>query len=215
LAKLLIISFQYNIESVCFFHSNPVFRMLFCVVRAAFFACKNELLLKYLTSIKQYLTRFNTKCKRNVLVYCGNPINWYLRLAWVEFRPSHLLVCWYLSLFFVVILNCSRQMPGYIRFVPKYFLLVFLKPFKDEKTESNYLYNAPWFPRKHCFLEGSQVSFICPSGKRSRSVWSIGGTILTGENQSTWFKDEITLVCISRWRSYRAVNTLYIGYANQ
>ena len=42
--------------------------------------------------------------------------------------------------FFVVLLNCSRQIPGYNRFVPNHFLSIVLKSFKDEKSESNYLY---------------------------------------------------------------------------
>ena len=117
--------------------------------------------------------------------------------------------------FFVVLLNCTRQLRGYNRFVPNHFLSIVLNPFKDEKSESTYLYNAPWFPRKHCFLEGSQASYICPSAKRSKLVWSTCGTVLTGKNQSTWFKNEVTLVCISRWMSYCAVNSFCLGYSNQ
>jgi hypothetical protein len=44
-------------------------------------------------------------------------------------------ICWSASIFqfFVVLLKCSRQRPGYYRFVPNYFLSIVLKPFKDDK----------------------------------------------------------------------------------
>ena len=38
-------------------------------------------------------------------------------------------------------------------------------PFKDEKIENTFLSNYPWFPKVHCFLEGSQASPICRYGK--------------------------------------------------
>ena len=34
-------------------------------------------------------------------------------------------------------------------------------------SESNFLSNAPRFPKEHCFLEGSQVAHVCPAGKRN------------------------------------------------
>ena len=35
----------------------------------------------------------------------------------------------------------------------------------QERGESNLLSNASRFPTEHCFLEGSQVSSVCPSGE--------------------------------------------------
>jgi hypothetical protein len=35
------------------------------------------------------------------------------------------------------------------------------------ENESNFLSNAPQFPKEHCFLEGSQGFPVCPSGKRN------------------------------------------------
>jgi hypothetical protein len=48
-------------------------------------------------------------------------------------------------------------------------------------------FSIQYFPisERPLFLEGFQASFICPSGERWR-VWSIGGMIVVGKNQSTW-----------------------------
>jgi hypothetical protein len=43
-------------------------------------------------------------------------------------------------------------------------------PFKDEKSETIFLSNAPRFPKQPCFLESFQVSPLCPSGKNSRQM---------------------------------------------
>ena len=40
----------------------------------------------------------------------------------------------------------------------------------QERGESNLLSNAPRFTTEHCFLEGSQVSSVCPSGEISVQI---------------------------------------------
>jgi hypothetical protein len=57
------------------------------------------------------------------------------------------------------------------------------------KDERSFPFNAPRFPKEHCFLDGFRLRpfiLFVTATCRWRWVWSIDGITVTGENRSTW-----------------------------